>query len=286
MAKENDYYREYDLIKARKVPSKINMAPHQVDAQIKLMKWFENDNENPNGGILVLPTGGGKTFTAVRFLCQGPLSEGYKVLWLAHTHHLLEQAYYSFGPREIDRQKGYEVGYIQEPKEKLNVRVVSGTENHHKIQQIEANDDILICTLQTASSALKRKQPNFMKFLESANEKLFVIFDEAHHSPAPTYRNLVLQLRDKFSQMYLLGLTATPTYNDEKKKGWLKELFPDDIIYQVTLNNLMAQKIIAKPVFKNANTEFEPDFDDREYQKWVNNFSDLPENIIGQLANQ
>ena len=267
MAKENDYYREYDLIKARKVPSKINMAPHQVDAQIKLMKWFEKDKENPNGGILVLPTGGGKTFTAVRFLCQGPLSQGYKVLWLAHTHHLLEQAYYSFGPREIDQQKGYEVGYIQEPRDKLNVRVVSGTQDHQKIQQTEANDDILICTLQTASSALKRKQPNFMKFLESANEKLFVIFDEAHHSPAPTYRNLVLQLRDKFSKMYLLGLTATPTYNDEKKKSWLKELFPDDIIYQVTLNNLMAQKIIAKPVFKNANTEFEPDFDDREYQK-------------------
>ena len=177
------------------------------------------------------------------------------------------------------------MGNIQEPKEKLNVRVVSGTNDHYKIQQTEPSDDILICTLQTASTALKLKQPNFMKFLESAGEKLFVIFDEAHHSPAPTYRNLVVKLRDKFSQMYLLGLTATPTYNDEKKKGWLKKLFPDDIIYQVTLNSLMAQEIIAKPVFENANTEFEPDFDDREYQKWVNNFSDLPENIIEQLAN-
>lgn len=285
MDERTDSYSEYDLIKARKLPSKMNMAPHQVDAQIKLMKWFKEGNNHQKGGILVLPTGGGKTITAVRFLCQGPLSEGYKVLWLAHTHHLLEQAYYSFGPREIDSQKGYEVGYIQEPKEKLNVRVVSGTPNHQKIQQTEASDDVLICTLQTASSALKRKQPNFMKFLESANEKLIVIFDEAHHSPAPTYRNLVLELREKFSKMYLLGLTATPTYNDEKKKGWLKELFPDDIIYQVTLNSLMAQKIIAKPRFENANTEFEPDFDDREYLKWVDNFSDLPESIIGQLAN-
>ena len=66
------------------------------------MKWFGKESEGHKGGILVLPTGGGKTFTAVRFLCQGPLSKGYKVLWLAHTHHLLEQAYYSFGPREID----------------------------------------------------------------------------------------------------------------------------------------------------------------------------------------
>ena len=152
------------------------------------------------------------------------------------------------------------------------LRVVSGTENHNKIQQIKSTDDILICTLQTASSGLKNKQPNFMEFLESAGEKLFVIFDEAHHSPAPTYRNLIIQLREKFSQMYLLGLTATPTYTDEKKRGWLKELFPDDIIYQVTLNKLMAQEILAKPVFENANTEFEPDFDDREYQKWIRQF--------------
>ena len=69
------------------------------------------------------------------------------------------------------------------------------------------------------------------------------------------------------------------------KKGWLKKLFPDDIIYQVSLNKLMAQDIVAKPKFENANTEFEPDFDDREYQKWMNSFRDLPENIIEQLAN-
>ncbi len=285
MAGNSDYYREYDLIKARKAPSKINMAPHQVDANVSLMNWFGKNTPGNHGGILVLPTGGGKTFTAVRFLCQGPLSDGYKVLWLAHTHHLLEQAYYSFGPREIDQQQGFEVGNIQEPRNKLNVRVVSGTKDHYRVQQIESTDDVLICTLQTASSALKRNQPHFKEFLESAGEKLFVVFDEAHHSPAPSYRNLIIKLREKFSKMYLLGLTATPTYNDEKKKGWLKDLFPDDILYQVTLNELMAQEILAKPIFENPNTEFEPDFEDREYEKWVNNFSDLPEYIIEQLAN-
>lgn len=282
---DHDYFREYDLIKARKAPSKVNLAPHQVGAQNKLMNWFNKPDEGYKGGILVLPTGGGKTFTAVRFLCQGPLSAGYKILWLAHTHHLLEQAYYSFGPREMDQQRGYEVGLIQEPRSELNVRVVSGTPDHFRIQQIKPNDDVLICTLQTASSGLKRKQPNFMEFIESAGDKLFVVFDEAHHSPAPSYRNLIINLRERFSKMYLLGLTATPTYSDEKKKGWLKELFPDDIIYQVTMNDLLAQEILAKPVFENPNTEFEPDFDEREFQKWSGSFRDLPENIITQLAN-
>ncbi|MGC9517444.1 MAG: DEAD/DEAH box helicase family protein [Methanomicrobiales archaeon] len=284
MTSISEFYREYDLAKSRKVPSKINLAYHQTSARNELMKWFEEEKEGYNGGLLALPTGGGKTFTAIRFLCQGPLSEGYKVLWLAHTHHLLEQAYYSFGPRDIDQINGYEVGLIAEPREKLNVRVVSGTKEHFKVQDIGYNDDVLICTLQSAGSALKRKQPNFNDFLDSAGEKLFVIFDEAHHSPAPTYRNLILNLRERFKKMYLLGLTATPTYTDEVKRGWLKELFPDDIISQVTLKDLMSQNILAKPVFENANTDFEPDFDDREFEKWRTSFQDIPESIIDQLA--
>lgn len=284
MSSISEFYREYDLNESRKVPSKINLAFHQTSAQKRLIDWFEKEKEGYNGGLLVLPTGGGKTFTAIRFLCQGPLSKGYKVLWLAHTHHLLEQAYYSFGPRDIDQINGYEVGLIVEPRDQLNVRVVSGTEEHFKVQDIDSDDDVLICTLQTAGNALKRNQPNFNEFLESAGEKLFVIFDEAHHSPAPTYRNLIIALRERFKKMYLLGLTATPTYTDEMKRGWLKELFPDDIISQVTLEELMSQNILAKPVFENPNTDFNPDFDDREFEKWRTSFRDIPENVVNQLA--
>ena len=80
---QEDFYREFNLIKARKNPSKINLRTHQTQAIKNLMEWFKKDYSSNKGGILVLPTGGGKTFTAVRFLCQGPLSEGYKILWLA-----------------------------------------------------------------------------------------------------------------------------------------------------------------------------------------------------------
>ena len=45
MSEDNKYYRNYDLIKSRKVPSKIVMAPHQLDAQVKLMKWFVKESE-------------------------------------------------------------------------------------------------------------------------------------------------------------------------------------------------------------------------------------------------
>lgn len=45
-------------------------------------------------GLLVLPTGGGKTTTAVEWVLPH-LLKGKRVLWLAHRHELLEQAYQS-----------------------------------------------------------------------------------------------------------------------------------------------------------------------------------------------
>ena len=136
-----------------------------------------------SGSILVLPTGGGKTFATVRFLCTSPLSKGYKVLWLAHTHHLLEQAFHAFES---------EVKHISLPKTSLRVRVVSGTPGHYSVDEIKKTDNVLIATLQTLTRAYKRKQPKLEAFFKSANDKLFVVFDEAHHSPSSTYRKLII----------------------------------------------------------------------------------------------
>ena len=85
--------------------------------------------------------------------------------------------------------------------------------------------------------------------------------------------------------MRLLGLTATPTYTDEKKRGWLKELFPQDILYQVSVNQLIAQNILARPKFeKPYHTHFEPEFDEADYKRWINTLI-IPEDVIEQLAN-
>src|SRR5689334_15091458 len=112
----SEWERDYDLNEARKNPSGRTPAGHQKEALAELRKWYKSAPASNAGGLLVLPTGGGKTFTAVRFLCQNPLSDGYKVLWLAHTHHLLEQALDSFGKRGDDQM---EVGLIHEPKDRL-----------------------------------------------------------------------------------------------------------------------------------------------------------------------
>lgn len=278
-----DFYREYDLFKCRKQKSNKPEAIHQTKSIRKLKKWFDS-KKFPSGAIVALPTGSGKTFTAVRFLCKNVLGKDYKVLWLAHTHHLLEQAFYSFGPLSEKANEGYEVGWIPEPKEKLNVRVVSGAENQFNVNQIKPDDDIIIATVQSIANANKKNHPKFEEFLKSTGGKLFVVFDEAHHAPAPSYRNLISDLRKRFKNMYLLGLTATPTNMDVNKRGWLKKLFPQKIIHQTSVKELMAAEILAKPIIKESETNFKPEFDEREYLKWAGTNKDLPERIVTQLA--
>jgi ATP-dependent helicase IRC3 len=97
MDEKRNFYREYNLNEARRNRSKKEPASHQTAALDHLYQWYQSNPKPYAGGILVLPTGGGKTFAGIRFLCRTALSDGYKVLWLAHTHHLLEQAFQSLG---------------------------------------------------------------------------------------------------------------------------------------------------------------------------------------------
>lgn len=61
--------------------TRLEPAVHQTEALTRLADWFQQRHTSYAGAILVLPTGGGKTFTAVQFLCSptGPRSQGYKV---------------------------------------------------------------------------------------------------------------------------------------------------------------------------------------------------------------
>jgi ATP-dependent helicase IRC3 len=275
LEKQEKFCRIYDLTKPQ-LSSK-NPFPHQNEALGKLNLWFKQKDAEL-GGILVLPTGGGKTFTAWHFICNNVLPEGYKVLWLAHTHHLLEQAFYGLES---------EVGSIRnknKDKKQLKVRVVSGTRGHFRPAEIEPSDDVIICTLQTITRADQNRSKQVEAFLKSAGKKLFVVFDEAHHSPAPSYCKFIMGLRKRFSDMRLLGLTATPLYSKEEQRGWLKKLFPQEILYQVSAEKLIADKVLAKPIFEQSPTEFKPEFDEAKYKEWLKNYRDLPAEIVTKLA--
>jgi ATP-dependent helicase IRC3 len=273
--RDRQFYCEYDLDTWRQHASYKTLLGHQKEAHDKLLAWYELRFASHHGGILVLPTGGGKTFTAEHFACRKPLSDNYKVLWLAHTHHLLEQAYVGLGDV---------VSRIAEPKKCLRVRVVSGTKGHFKVKHIQPDDDVLIASLQTVTNAIRNNHANFNGFLSAAGAKLFVVFDEAHHSPAPSYRRIIEHLLQSCPQLRLLGLTATPKYTNPRKQSWLLKLFPQGILHQVSPQELMLAGVLAKPILEETKTDIKPDFDDSKYHEWVKTHQDLPEDIIHSLA--
>ena len=268
-------FADYPLVDARSQSSKKEPRVHQQKAISELLTWYKADNQPHAGKLLVIPTGGGKTFTAVRFLAAGPLSEGFKVLWLAHTHHLLNQAYSSFPDG---------LGEIREPRERLRVRAVSGKSPFYRADEIKRDDDVLLATLQTITKAYKKDRKQLRSWLDSTKGKLAVVFDEAHHAPANTYRRLLQGLIGEVPGVHILGLTATPTYTDEKKRGWLAKLFPQGKSEPATANKLMAEGILARPRSLDVDTDISPELNEREFRLLLNSNRDLPDNVITKLA--
>ena len=114
---------------------------HQVDAFHALTNWFDPKSKKGKGGLLVLPTGAGKTFTTVKWICDQVLSKNIRVLWLANSYYLLDQAYHEL----FSYAK-----WMPESRDTLNIRLVSGSGSHDTADSIDTSDDMVIISTQTA----------------------------------------------------------------------------------------------------------------------------------------
>lgn len=146
------------------------------DFQRNAVKAVVGDfKNNPLGKyLLVIPTGGGKTFTAVKSVCelfrQGLLDlEKDQVLWVAHRLELIEQATKTFDAVINDWGMDIKVG------------------KHILVEMVLASKN----TLAT-----------------NKNVKIVVI-DEAHHATANSYGPIF-----EGKGHGILGLTATPSRHD------------------------------------------------------------------------
>ena len=156
--------------------------------------------DNPAGRfLLVVPTGGGKTITAVKslnslFERQVFDTSKDRVMWVAHRDYLLEQARKSF--------ERFEQWYPQSTSfvEHVDFVMLSKAASH-----LEQNTDIKL-----------------------------VVIDEAHHAAASSYLPLFAK-----PQVALLGLTATPSRYDGKPLEFERESysisFPDLVARGIVL---------------------------------------------------
>lgn len=258
--------------------------PHQRAAFEALNNTFSMPITGYKGSLLVLPTGGGKTFTATNWISCVVLSRNIKVLWLAQSSYLLNQATKSFQDEAFNIHT----------RTSLKIRTVSSSTSHANSSSIELSDDVVIVTTQTAISNMFEETIGFkgepVKFKlrqwidACSDSELFVVLDEAHHAPAYGCRSMLMKIKEIVPNFYILGLTATPTHNDQRIRGWLDKIFDLGICYEADINKLYASNILALPKYISKPTGRDMEVDDKLYDRLANQHKDLPDDIIDALA--
>lgn len=239
-----------------KSESGIRPYKHQEEAFYNLQKQIIKSEKNPFAGLLVLPTGGGKTLTAGLWIAKNFLDKNKKVLWVAHRHELLEQAKNTFTQKLAYKD-------VFQEKDSFNYRILSGI--HDKPINVKTTDNLIIASKDSLNAGFEHLYKNW---IQDKTDEIFLVIDEAHHATAKTYRKHIENLKTSVSKFKLLGLTATPTRTSENEQGLLRKVFPDDIIYKIDLKTLIRLGILSEPIFEEVETgqNFIEDLTDEEIE--------------------
>lgn len=250
-------------------PDPFKPYDHQVSAWDGMTNHFGSGAE-PRAGLVVIPTGGGKTATAARWLLRNWVAKGGRVLWLAHRQSLLWQAHHAF-------QKACREARAH--RQELRQIVVSG--DAKRWSNVDAGHDVVLSTIQTAST---EGNIGFLSLMaEQSPQGLFLVVDEAHHAAARSYQTVVKMLRDQGCP--LLGLTATPMRMDADDNRRLWATFDHKVIVEVTKQHLISRDILAEPVPSavKTNVEFEREFTEEDLEH-LRTFGELSAQVASRIA--
>ena len=212
------------------------------------------NKEKAYSTLVVLPTGGGKTYTASMWLLKNAIDRKKKILWIAHRQMLLEQAAESF-------QK-FAYAEVIPHISSFHFRIVSGASSHERTIHIHPTDQLLIVSKDSIGRNLQR-----LDAWMAGEDEIYMIVDEAHHSTAKTYRKVISYVKEKVPNVKLIGLTATPFRTAEEEQGLLAKIYTDGvqngqavhgdigITYQIGLKELINRRILSKPVLESYYTD-------------------------------
>jgi len=179
------------------------------------------NTENSNQIMIHLPTGSGKTKTSMEIICDfirakvilGGFNASSKILWLAHSEELCDQAFTSFvehwtlrGDSACDVIKYY---------------------GKNKLPSQFSNDGnmFIVAGFQKMISGLSGRNQSVRKFLGQFKENVdLVVVDEAHRSMATEWRKAIEYFSDN-PNTQMLGLTATPGRTDVEETEYLANFY-------------------------------------------------------------
>ncbi len=267
-------------------PKKISNTRVLYEHQKKSMANLDIINRNSSySTLVVLPTGGGKTYTAAMWLLRNAIDRKKKILWIAHRQTLLDQAAKTF--------QNYAFSEVIPSISSFRYRIISGAPEHDRTIDIDNKDDLLIIS----KDSIGRNLSALDKWLKD-EEEIYFIIDEAHHSTAKTYRKIIDYVKSKVSNVKLIGLTATPFRTAGNEQGLLSKIYTDGIengvfvhndkgiTYQISLKELINRQILSQPIIESYNTgEDYGQFIGAKDLETIQNLDILPEDLAEEMVN-
>lgn len=256
------------IIKKHPAEEQIALYSHQQEAMTALDKANEKENFS---GIVVIPTGGGKTMTAAYWLMKNAINSHAKIIWIAHRNLLLEQAYYT-----LERCATPE---LMPDRENFSMKIVSG--DYEAAAGIARKDEVLLVSRQSLQKSVNVLDPWLMDY----SGTVYCVIDECHHSAAKTYQKIYGYLAGICKSLKVIGLTATPFRTYEKEIGILQRIFYDDILYKTDLRVLIHKNILAYPKLEQIHTKEKLGGNlSKEEISRINESDIMPENFVKEIA--
>jgi superfamily II DNA or RNA helicase len=208
---------------------------HQHDSWRELDRIF--DGTGARGAVLVLPTGAGKTVTALDWLFRRmERDRDLRVLWIAHQKELVDQTVLE--ARSIARERP--LSFLRRARAIHSAGSEAGT-------LTDALTSFTAITFQTLTGVRKRTLNSYFR------RPVFVVVDEAHHAGADTYDLALERLAAYPTCVGMLGLSATPQPVQPAAALAVRRRFPQRA-YEITLQELIERGILARPRFHTVRT--------------------------------
>jgi superfamily II DNA or RNA helicase len=253
------------------VPS-FGLFPHQAKALLKVERYLDTE---PYRTLLHMPTGSGKTRTAMNAVCNYlRRREKGVVVWLAHSEELCEQAAEEFakawaaiGSRSVPLIRYW---------------------GNQDIDLRSVDDGIVVAGLKKVFACV-RGDDHQLRALSARNP--FVVMDEAHQSIAPTYQLIINLLLRPLTDARLLGLTATPgrSWNDPEADRPLVEFFASRKVtlrvdgFDNPVAYLIKSGYLAEPKYNLIPSAANVSLSDEELRRVQETF-ELPLTVLERLA--
>lgn len=201
-----DTLRELFREHAPELLSEYALEPTPLQREALDALSFYRDSRGWMKGVVVLPTGTGKTILSALDAqrCGG------RVLFLVHRLDILKQSIDAYRFAWPDMTHGILTGEARE--------------NEHGCEVLFASKDTL------------RQPYELARF--PADWFDYVVVDEVHHGQSPTYREVL----SHFEPRFMLGMTATPDRTDRKD---IFELFDYNKIYEIPLHEVIERGFLV-----------------------------------------